>query len=242
MTPTMRTLLLLSGGSAAAAPSILDSALIRISAQTVSGQADGSDVTSIANAGTGGATYDASSVSGSPPLKQTVSGNTVMQFGTSANKSLQLANSFDVSANGSIFMVADQIGTRCIAWGGAGASSSFFGYGANDGSSVLFRRADDNGLTINSLAAVAGLKVFGMVIGASVGTITYYDNSTTGVGTSTGFTANYIFQKIGARDAGGTDSQPSNAYIAEAMYFDSALSPADAADIVTALKTLYGIA
>ena len=228
-----------------AAGVVMPTPLIRISAQSVIGTADGVTITAISNTGSGGATYDATSDSGSPPVKQTASGNPVMRFNTTTAKSLQLANFFDAASNSSLFMVADQTSTRCVVWGGGavdGTGSCFFGYGADDGSTVLYRNSGDSGLTQGSLSAVTGLKVFGLVIGADAGTLTYYDNSTTGVGAS-GTAGTFRYRKIGARDSGGSvDAQPSGADIAEAIYYNSALSASDAAAVITTLKTLYGIA
>lgn len=226
--------------SAVTYESLAASAQIWLTTTTLSAIPDSTQITSWVNQGAGGSAYNATE-STLGPLKVTYGGHPALQFNSSSYKKLNLATEIDVTT-GSFFMVGYQTSSRMIALGGSLDSSSgacFFGYSGTDGSLVLLRNTSDSGYTSSTLTSVAGLKAFG-IVKTSTTALSYYDNTPTET-TSTGISGTYRFKKIGTRDYGSLDSQPSTGYLTEVLYFNTALSSTDAAIVMAGLKAKYGI-
>ena len=191
-------------------------------------------VSYLSNAGTLGSGYNATDA-GSVPVVATQNSKKVLSFSGSV-AGYNIATPLDMST-GSMFFVGQQTNNRMIAFGGQGATlqNCFFGYSANNGSVVLFRGTNDVGLDLSGLSAVSGLKVFGIVKNGS--SITYYDNSTTGVSTTVSGT--FEFNAVGYRS--GYGNQYSTGYMGDLAQWNIALTEGDAAGVVTALKSIYNI-
>lgn len=214
---------------------ILNTAAVYYSIQyATDGLSNGTNITSLTNLGTLGSSYDAASA-GSVPVVATQNSVKVLSFSGSV-AGYNLSSVLDMST-GSMFFVGYQTANRLIAWGGQGAtySTCFFGYSTNNGTGVLFRNTADGGVDFSGLTSVSGLKVFGIV--KSGGTVTYYDNSTSGTVTSASGT--FGFNAVGYR--GGYGGQYSTGYLGDVAYWNTALSSGNAATVVTTLKSIYNI-
>ena len=211
---------------------------IWLASYTLSGLSNGTKVTSWTNLGKDGSTYNATNAT-TAPIKTTLSGIPTLQFNATTELVLNLANAFTATSDFSVFIVGYQTANRVIGFGGASPNGNcFWGYSANNGTSILLRNTSDVGLTVTGQTSVAGLKAYGVVKTGTTSTTTY-DNGTTGVARA-GISGNFIFGRIGSRDAFSV--QRSTGYIAEVLYFDSALSSTDAATVMTNLKQRNGIA
>ena len=220
---------------------LIDTATLRFSAaSSLSTTADGTNVTSLPNIGSGGSTYSASAAANYPTVA-TLSGAKVMQFDSSTKFGLSMAADFDASTNTSIFVVAYQTGVQRVValGGGTGYANCFFGYGGQNGTYALFRDSNDGGTDASSLTSLAGLKVLGVVKNATAGTTTWYDNNTTPI--AGGYVSTpYVFRRIGYRDAYGV--QKSDGYIGDIVAFNRALSTTEISTVISSLKSLYSIA
>jgi len=214
---------------------------IWLASSTLSGLDDNTRVTNWINLGKDGSIYNATGTT-TAPIKTTLSGIPTLQFNATTDIVLALANAFTATSNCSFFIVGYQTANRLLGFGGASPNgNSFWGYSGNNGVTALLRNTSDAGLTVSSQTSVAGLKAYGVVKTGTTSTTTY-DNSTTGVGRA-GISGNFIFGKIGTRDFSNiADNQRSTGYIAEVLYFDSALSATDAATVMTNLRQRNGIA
>lgn len=202
--------------------------------QATVGMSNGATVSYLPNSGTLGSSYNATDA-GSTPVVATQNSMRVLSFSGSVigyNIAAPLS-----MATGSMFFVGWQTANRMIAFGGQGATlqNCFFGYAANNGTTVLFRNTSDSGADLSGLTSVVGLKVFGVV--KSNDNITYYDNTTTGAVTINPGT--YSFNSVGYRS--GYGNQLSTGYLGDLAYWSTALSAGDAAGVITALKSIYNI-
>ena len=214
---------------------VLKTAAVYYDVQAITqGLDNGTSVTGLTNSGTLGSGYNATSA-GSVPVVGTQNSRRVLSFnGGVLGYNLSSVLSM---ATGSMFFVGWQTANRLIAFGGQGGTynNCFFGYAANNGTTVLFRNTSDSGADLSGLTSVVGLKVFGVV--KSNDNITYYDNTTTGAVTINPGT--YSFNSVGYRS--GYGNQLSTGYLGDLAYWSTALSAGDAAGVITALKSIYNI-
>ena len=207
---------------------------MQLSAYAFEGLADGTTVTSWTNIGSAGATYNASTARG--PVKTTVSGRPVLYF--DGLDIMSLATAVNMST-GSVFYVAWQLNSRMVVLGGETPNGNcFLGWSENSNTGFLFRNTTDAGLTLSGLSSVASLKSFG-IVKTSTSSSKTFDNTTSGVSRG-GLSGTFTFKGIGYRQAYGT--QYSNGYIAEILFYDTALNDTDAASVITSLKNRWGIA
>ena len=217
----------------------------------VNGAADGTAITTLPNSGTDGSMFDATLVAGSAaPTAATFSGTRVMQAqGYSQNQiGFNLPNTFDVSTNGSLFMVGKSTVTspayaRAIAFGGQNGSyrACFFGISSeSNASSFLLRNTGDGGMSLNGLVATSGLKAFGII--KTGNTIVYFDNSTTAVTWGGSASGTYAFNSVAYRYYNSPFSpQPCTGYLGDMAWYDLAISVSKAQGIMSYLISLYNI-
>lgn len=214
---------------------ILKTAAVYYNIQSATaGLETGASVTSLTNQGTLGSGYNAASA-GSVPVVAVQNSRKVLSFsGSPLGYTIPSVLSM---TTGSMFFVGWQTANRLIAFGGQGGTynNCFFGWGANNGTTLLFRNTGDSGLDLTGLSSVSGLKVFGIV--KSDTAVTYYDNTTTGVSASASGT--FGFNAVGYR--AGYGNQPSTGYLADLAYWSTALDAGTAGSVVTALKSIYNI-
>ena len=210
-------------------------------ATTLSGVADGTNVTSLTNIGTSGSTYDATAAANYPTVA-TQNSVKVMQLDSSTRFGLSMSNSFLATGSASIFVVAYQTGIqRVVALGGATgvAPNCFFGFGGQNGTAILFRNSTDAGVDMTGLSTLTGLKVFGLIKDSVNSTLTYYDNNNTPL-TTTYPSGTYDFRRIGYRDSFGV--QKSDGYLGDIVGFSRVLTNTEALSVIASLKSLYNIA
>lgn len=151
----------------------------------------------IVNRGSAGSSYNAVATTGAPAYKTTYNSFSTMRFSdfVPVYRSMELNSNVDMSTNGTMLAVGYTVGTRLIVLGGKD-TRTFLGWGAANGTSMLFRNTGDGGLTIPTLTAVVGFKVLALIKNGN--SVQYFDNNTHPVSV-TAAAGTYVFRRIGSR-------------------------------------------
>ena len=166
----------------------------------------------------------------------------MISFNTSTRLCFNISSPIDATSSpGTFFFVGRSLTGRMIALGGATPTygSSFFGWTGSGDTTILFRNSADAGVLAgatenNNLGVVAVVKN-GSIANTYINSLTYTQ--------TTGLSGSFIYQKIGARDyLNVLNSQTSNGYLGDVIYYNRALSDSEIQLVITTLKAKYGIA